>query len=383
MRLAILAALVALAFLAGGWALPVVILGVVVMIFLHEFGHFLAAKFGGMKVTEFFIGFGPRIWSFRRGETEYGLKAIPAGAYVKIIGMNNLDEVAPEDEDRTYRSKSYPKRMLVAVAGSAMHFAQALVLLFVLYAVIGIPGGSLTETKQWTVGEVVTGSAADAAGLQPGDRIVSVDGTEVATFGDFSDDIAAHPGDAIDAHRRAGRPDAQLPATIGVSPRDTSRGLLGIRVEPTTTTTGPITAVTSSFSDFADQSTATLGFLGDFFTPSGISDFAGDVANGSGDPNQTVDAPSSGSGSAQVSDSPDEGRIISIVGAVRIGANLTEIGDARLPPVLRRHQHHHRHLQPAAAAAPRRRPRRGGDLRADPRVRPPRAASATTSTSPG
>ena len=97
-----------LAFEAGGWALPVVILGVVVMIFLHEFGHFLAAKFGGMKVTEFFIGFGPKIWSFRRGETEYGLKVIPAGAYVKIIGMNNLDEVDPADEDRTYDRRAIP-----------------------------------------------------------------------------------------------------------------------------------------------------------------------------------------------------------------------------------------------------------------------------------
>ena len=178
-RLLILAALLVLAFEAGGWALPVVILGVVVMIFLHELGHFLAAKFGGMKVTEFFIGFGPRIWSFRRGETEYGLKAIPAGAYVKIIGMNNLDEVDPADEDRTYRAKTYPKRLLVAVAGSAMHFAQALVLLIVLYTFVGIPGGSLTQVEDWTVGEVVTNSAAADAGLRVGDEILAFDGRDV------------------------------------------------------------------------------------------------------------------------------------------------------------------------------------------------------------
>ena len=81
------------------------------MLFVHELGHFLAARRAGMKVTEFFLGFGPRIWSFRRGETEYGLKAIPLGAYVRIIGMNNLEDVDPADEPRTYRAKGYWSRV--------------------------------------------------------------------------------------------------------------------------------------------------------------------------------------------------------------------------------------------------------------------------------
>ena len=75
------------------------------MIMLHELGHFLAAKRSGMKVTEFFVGFGPRLWSFTRGETEYGVKAVPLGGYCRIIGMTNLEEVAPEDEPRAYRNK--------------------------------------------------------------------------------------------------------------------------------------------------------------------------------------------------------------------------------------------------------------------------------------
>ena len=66
---------------------------------LHEAAHFFAAKRSGMKVTEFFVGFGPRIWSFTRGETEYGIKAVILGGYCRIIGMTNLEEVAPEDED--------------------------------------------------------------------------------------------------------------------------------------------------------------------------------------------------------------------------------------------------------------------------------------------
>ena len=92
----------------------IVVLSLVVMLFLHELGHYLAARRAGMKVTEFFIGFGPKIWSFRRGETEYGLKGIPAGAYVRVIGMNNLDPVAPEDEHRAYRNGKFGQRLLLA-----------------------------------------------------------------------------------------------------------------------------------------------------------------------------------------------------------------------------------------------------------------------------
>jgi len=80
-----------------------IVLGIIVMVMLHEAGHYFVAKRSGMKVTEFFVGFGPRLWSFRRGETEYGVKAIPAGGYVRIIGMTNMEEVDPADEPRTFR----------------------------------------------------------------------------------------------------------------------------------------------------------------------------------------------------------------------------------------------------------------------------------------
>ncbi len=96
----------------------------VISIFLHELGHFVTARWTGMKVTQFFLGFGPRLWSFRRGETEYGVRALPLGAFVRIIGMNNLDEVEPADEARTYRQQSFPKRLLVISAGSIMHIAD-------------------------------------------------------------------------------------------------------------------------------------------------------------------------------------------------------------------------------------------------------------------
>ena len=322
-RLLILAALLGWAFLAAGWALPVVILGVVVMIFLHELGHYLAAKWGGMKVTEFFIGFGPKIWSFRKGETEYGLKVIPAGAYVKIIGMNNLDEVAPGDESRTYREKSYPKRLLVAVAGSAMHFAQALVLLFFLYAFVGVPGGSLTEDKEWEVRSVTEDGAARDAGIRAEDRILAMDGREYETFTDFATAVSGMPGEDVTLTVARDGEVLDVPVEIGENPDDPSLGQLGIRRDLLTTTVGPIRAFGAAIGDFGEQTVATLGFLGEFFTPAGLSDFAGDVATGSDD-SQTVEAPTRSGGTS--AESPDEGRIISIVGAVRIGSNLTETG---------------------------------------------------------
>src|SRR5712692_7142174 len=88
-------------------------------------------------VTEFFVGFGPRIWSFQRGETEYGIKAVILGGYCRIIGMTNLEEVAPEDESRAYRSKGYFARVAVAGAGPAVHFVIAFVLMFSLFFVAG------------------------------------------------------------------------------------------------------------------------------------------------------------------------------------------------------------------------------------------------------
>ena len=136
----LVASTVALGALAG-MAWLVIIGALVLMIFLHELGHFLTAKWSGMKVTEFFLFFGPKIWSFRRGETEYGIKLIPLGAYVRIIGMSNLDaDVPPEDEHRTFRQQSYPKRLLVVSAGSLMHMLQAFVLLVIVFSVLGVPG---------------------------------------------------------------------------------------------------------------------------------------------------------------------------------------------------------------------------------------------------
>ena len=180
--------------LLNGWWL-VFAVGVLVSIFLHEVGHFATARWTGMKATQFFIGFGPRLWSFRRGETEYGVRAIPAGAFVRIIGMNSMDDVDPAEEDRTYRSKSYPRRLLVISAGSIMHMLIAIGLLFTVYAV----DGEVVDGDGVYIADVEPTGPAWAAGLRDGDVILAVDGVELTSNGQLGESVRANePGDVLD-----------------------------------------------------------------------------------------------------------------------------------------------------------------------------------------
>ena len=172
----------------------VFVVGVVISIFLHELGHYLTARWTGMKVTQFFLFFGPRLWSFRRGETEYGVRALPLGAFVRIIGMNRMDEVEPGDEARTYRQKSFPRRLLVISAGSIMHVLIAITLLFGVYAVAG--EDVVTDGAQ--VGALSLNGPASEAGVEPGDVVVSVDGAPVGSPAELGELIRANePQDRI------------------------------------------------------------------------------------------------------------------------------------------------------------------------------------------
>jgi regulator of sigma E protease len=150
-----------------------VFVGFCLLIVLHEGGHFLAAKATGMRVERFFLFFGPTIWSFKRGETEYGVKAIPLGGYVKITGMNPEEEVPPEVAHRSYYRQEVWKRIVVVAAGPAVNILLAFLILFGVYLVNGRP-----EIDQ-QVGSVKAGMPA-AKVLQPGDRIVAIDGKRFA-----------------------------------------------------------------------------------------------------------------------------------------------------------------------------------------------------------
>ena len=183
--------LLALLGFSAGFSVFIVVLSLLVMLFLHELGHYLVAKKAGMKVTEFFIGFGPKLWAIHRGETEYGIKVIPAGAYVRVIGMNNLDPVPEEDETRTYRKARLRNRLLLASAGSMMHFFLALVLLYFLL----IGSGVKIDESDWNVRDVLPNGPADQIGIQSGDEIIAIGESQVVTWDDLVAVVASSPGE--------------------------------------------------------------------------------------------------------------------------------------------------------------------------------------------
>jgi RIP metalloprotease RseP len=128
--------------------------GILVAVCLHEAGHMGTAKYFGMKVTRYFVGFGPTLWSFRRGDTEYGVKALPLGGFVKIIGMTPQDDVEPGDEPRAMWRFAVWKRTIVMSAGSAAHFILAFVALWVMFVLVGVPNGNRTDTAPAKVAAV-------------------------------------------------------------------------------------------------------------------------------------------------------------------------------------------------------------------------------------
>ena len=173
------------------------VIALLISVMIHEAGHYLTAKRFGMKVTEFFLGFGQKIWSFRRGETEFGLKAIPAGGYCRIVGMTPNEQLSEQDADRAFIKASVPQRLIVLGAGSFLHFVIGFVLLFVLFSTVGVT--SLTNQVE-QVSQCIpqatsqpctassTPSPAKSAGILPGDKIVKVNSVaykekpEIGTF---------------------------------------------------------------------------------------------------------------------------------------------------------------------------------------------------------
>ncbi len=177
------------------WSLLFVV-GLIVSVFFHELGHFVSARRSGMKVTQFYMGFGPRVWSTKRGEVEFGVRALPIGAFVRIVGMNNLDECDPADEPRAYRQQSFPKRIFVITAGSVMHMIIAAILFIGVYATAGRFG----NTKELLVFSApASGSPAEEIGLQDGDQILAINETEITSRSELIEAIVSYkPGDVVD-----------------------------------------------------------------------------------------------------------------------------------------------------------------------------------------
>ncbi|CAB4923950.1 unannotated protein [freshwater metagenome] len=152
------------------------VVALLISVMIHEFGHYLTAKHYGMKVSEFFLGFGKRIFSRQRGETEFGIKAIPAGGYCRIEGMTPRDSMPEGEESRAFYRASSGRKLVVLGAGSFLHFVIGYVLLFTLFAAVG------TTQVLPIIGEVIKGSAAQSAGMQVGDEITSINGKKITDW---------------------------------------------------------------------------------------------------------------------------------------------------------------------------------------------------------
>jgi membrane-associated protease RseP (regulator of RpoE activity) len=207
-------------------------LGIGIAVAIHEFGHMLTAKAFGMRVRRYFIGFGPKLWSFRRGETEYGLKLIPAGGFCDIAGMTSLDEVTPDEAPRAMWRFPAWKRVVVMVSGPASHFVIGFVILYLLSMIGGLPNYQykpvVEQFGQCAQSQVVDAagninyvpcapgsvSPAKAANLQPGDEIVSIAGKPITTWTDVLNAVKPLHGPTPVVVDRNGK---DVPVTVDIA----------------------------------------------------------------------------------------------------------------------------------------------------------------------
>jgi len=276
-----------------GWA--IFIFALLFSVMLHETGHFVMAKRFGMKATRYFVGFGPTIWSIRFGETEYGIKALPLGGFVKIIGMHSLDDVDPEDEPRSFRRAPAWQRIVVLSAGSFTHFVLAFVLIGGLALSIGTENdnttqlGTVTPCVASSVKDLDNGichagdpkSPAELAGLRVGDTITSINGKPVNTWAAF-EAIRQLPVGSVATITvlRAGKT-VTLHAKLAHVP-GRSGSYLGVSTTVVFQTASPIGAITYAGSAFwqvldgsADAVAALPGALPELFNKAKRADSAG------------------------------------------------------------------------------------------------------------
>jgi membrane-associated protease RseP (regulator of RpoE activity) len=242
----------------------------ILVIVIHEAAHFGVARAFGIKVTEFFVGFGPKIWSTRRGETEVGFKWIPAGGYVKIAGMSPFEEVPTEDLPRTYGAKPRWQRALVIVAGPATHFVLALLCFSVWLALVGEVNSPRLEDVAPRLG--ATTSPAAAAGLRAGDRIVGVEGFEHPTSEELVAVTQDHVGRPMTlAIERAGETFSVEVTPVLAKVDGVTVARIGVILGPgRRETVGPISALVGGADLVGDNLVTTVKSIGRVFGPEGI-----------------------------------------------------------------------------------------------------------------
>jgi membrane-associated protease RseP (regulator of RpoE activity) len=235
------------------------VVALLLSVMVHEFGHYITARKFGMWVSEFFVGFGKRIWSVQRGETEFGVKAIPAGGYCKIEGMAPNDEMPEGEEHRAFYKASSGKKLIVLGAGSFLHFVLGFLLLFTLFAGIG------TNQVLPVISEVVPNSAAQAAGIQAGDEILAINGKQVREW--YKDVEAIRQSQGAELALQIDRDGQQLTVVTNARLTDvdgTQRYVLGIINDVGLKRSGLLLSVKNSAlvtKDFLVESVKSLGKL--------------------------------------------------------------------------------------------------------------------------
>ncbi len=275
-------ALLALVFrnhLAYAAGIVIFVLALLVSVMLHEFGHFITAKKFHMRVTQFFVGFGTTLWSFFRGETEYGVKALPFGGFVRITGMTSVEEVDVADEPRSFRRQPGWQRIIVLAAGSFMHFLLALFLFFMLALAVGQPNSNTNQVSQIAscvprsyhvlendanpcAGTTLGKSPAELAGMKANDKIVSVNGVRVGTWDELHSVLKKQPvGVPIPVVVQRDGHDVSLDVTLAKVPGD-STPYLGVDSAVIYQRSGPISSVGYAGSQFADTVTSSVSAIG-------------------------------------------------------------------------------------------------------------------------
>lgn len=186
------------------YSIVAAVIGLGLLIVFHEFGHFLLAKLSGVGVLTFSVGFGPKLWVIKKGETEYALSAFPLGGYVKMVGEDPDEEVQQVDIERSFAHKSLTKRIAIVVAGPGFNLLLAVFLLMAVFTFYGVP---VMSTQ---VSGVEKGSPAERAGITQGDRIVAIDGVPLTEWEDLSRRIKGSGGKTLTLQLQRGTETVKL-----------------------------------------------------------------------------------------------------------------------------------------------------------------------------
>lgn len=238
-------------------AIVTTILGISLLIILHELGHYLVARWCGMRPLTFSIGFGPTLLKRQVGETSWQIAAVPLGGYVHIDGMGPKDTDVFPDDERSFRNKPSWQRAAVVFAGPLMNWLLAAFFIMSLAATVGF---AKADESRAVLGELVEGGAAEKAGLAKGDLVVSIAGKPLADWASFVAEVREHPNEPVPFElERAG---ARM--TITVTPEASASGGIGvIGVYPPTVTQrlGPVSAVIAGITGAWDMSAKQFALL--------------------------------------------------------------------------------------------------------------------------